>query len=390
MVDGCAFPASTYSKYPDRYPANAPRHADRASGAYVEANGRQYIDTTSALGAVILGHQNPDVDRAVVKQIQRGVSFSLPTRLEAELAERLCALVPNGERVRFAKNGYDVTTAAVRIARAVTGRPAVLMYEDGYHGMSDVFVREPKTGGVPRETRDLTVTCVRHDLPSIRQALNTHRPACLIVEAVLTSDPVEPPAGYFDALRQLCSAYGALLVLDEMVTGFRSGHPGAVATYGVQPDLVCYGKALANGWPLSALVGPREYMDRIDADVFMSTTFAGEAVSLAAALATLSVLETQGVAKRLAVAGRRLMNAYNAQAVECGLDTYFYGYPARPFMRWSDPRQRALFLETLIDNGVLCQGYFNLTLAMVGVMDRLATALAAAFDKVAYTQRVTA
>lgn len=384
------FLAQTYSKCPNRYPSNAPRFADRAHGAYVESDGRIYLDTVSALGAIILGHQDPDVDLAVARQLNRGVSFSLPTRLEGELAERLCAIVPGCERVRLQKNGYDATTAAVRIARAVTGRPRVLMYNGAYHGQSDVFVRAPKIGGVPRATSDLTVTCERHNLASVGEALHRHKPACLIVEAVSTADPRLPPPGYFRELRSLCSQHGALLILDEMVTGFRSGHPGAVTEYSIEADLVCYGKALANGYPLSALCGPREYMDRIDDDVFCSTTFGGEALSLAAAIATLDVLAEEKVAARLRSAGSRLIATYNEMAVSAGIDTYLYGYPARPFMHWTDPAEKAAFLEELVRQNVLCQGYVNLTLAMLTATDRLRAAFSAAFEAVAYRRKVAA
>jgi len=374
--------AQTYSKARAAYPANAPEYVDMAIGAHIwGSDGRVYIDCVSALGAILLGHQHPDVDEAVRAQMTLGNASSLPTNLEGQLAERLVGMLPGADwQVRFAKNGADVTSAAVRLARAHTGRDRVLMYGNGYHGAQDwSMTQPPRNAGVPAAVRDLThfVTC--HDLEDIADVMEETRPACMVFEAVVTADPLLPPPGYFQQLRALADRWGVLLVLDEMVTGFRCGLPGAVTQYGIEPDLICFGKGMANGYSTSALVGRREIMQRVERDVFMSSTFGGEPIGLAASLATLAVAEAEQVPVRLADTGLRLAASYTACARRYGLETRLVGYPQRVVMRWADPAQRQAFLEALVDLGLLCPGYINLTLAMTA--PNIEAAIAKAIDQ---------
>lgn len=355
---------STYSKRPARYAANAPGVAYRARGALIDTDKGRLIDYTSALGAIILGYAHGEVSWAARDAVNRGVSFSLPTQLEHDLATRMLDIVPGMEMVRFGKNGNDVTNAAVRIARAHTGRKTVVMFSNGYHGHADwAMTRPPKNGGITGDGETRFVT--PFDADELRMALEIGDVACVIMEAVVSGDPVLPDRAYFEQVREICDERRVIFILDEMVTGFRMGFPGALTEYGIRPDMVCYGKAIANGFPLSVLLGSRELMMRIEQDVFYSTTFAGENVSIAAALATLGVLEREDVSSKLAKLGRDLRMQYDALAVTYGfeLETDLHGYPQRLMMRWDDPSRKQRFLEALIDNGVLCQGYFNLTLA---------------------------
>ena len=360
LIGGC----NTYSKR--RMPANAPALAWSADGCHVNcSDSRRYVDYVAALGAVILGHGHKEVNDAVHAQIECGVSFSLPTHLEYQLADRMAELT-GFECVRFGKNGNDVTNAAVRVARAHTGRDGVLRFDGSYHGHADPFMTEPpKNGGVPLSTLGLTVFVPRFDAAALARKLSSKTIACVITEAAHAGDPRLPPPGWFDEVRTICDHYGVLLILDEMVTGFRAGHPGALTTWQIRPDMACYGKAIANGFPLSVLCGSEALLSHIETDVFFSTTFAGENVSIAAALATLDVLEAEDVALALTVRGRRLIRAYEWSALRHGLgdETYLYGYPSRPMLYFTDPQKKKTFLEAMVGRGYLTQGYFNLMLA---------------------------
>lgn len=373
----------TYSKGRAAYPANAPRFAVRADGPYVWCDdGRRYIDCVSALGAISLGHGHPDVNDAVRRQLDRGVSFSLPTALEEELAARIVDRMPAGDwMVRFHKNGSDVTTMAVRLARAYTGRTDVLMHDSGYHGFHDWSLLPPKLAGTLGAARAFTQH-VSQDPGQIGRELRDLLPACLIAEPVVAAAPERYTPERLRVLRRMTEASGALLVLDEVVTGMRMGLPGACAAAGVAPDLLCLGKAIANGFPLSVLVGRREIMERIERDVFVSSTFGGEALSLAAAVATWDVAVREDLPGTLEEAGLTLIEVYNDQTAQRGIDSTLVGHASRPIMRWADPDQGRRFMEALIDRGLLCAGYFNLTLATVQepVFGEMLAAVADAFD----------
>lgn len=367
-MNSATFAGQTYSKAPDRFPAGCPGRVVAADGAYVVGSGgRTYIDTVSGLGAVILGHRHPAVDEAVRRQMRRGVSFPLPTALEEEVAQTLCRMVPSAERVRFGKNGADVTGAAVRIARAVTGREHVAMAWGAYHGHHDwSMTRPPKNGGVMKAIQAHTRFFKQADSESVAalfDAPEKHWPAAVVVEPVLSSDPKHPPPGWFNDLRWLCDQHGALLIFDEVVTGLRAPECTMQRYFGVTPDLTALCKALGNGWPVSALVGKREYVDRIENGVFFSLTHGGEAASLAAARATLRMVETQAVPARLAAVGHGLKQHFAELVCEYGVDADAVGYDARPVFRFADAGEKRGFLRGLLRHGVLSQGYINVTLA---------------------------
>lgn len=353
--------AQTYSKAPSRYPEGSPSKASQAAGAWVWGErlvkwpglrgrllarpGKRYVDLTSGLGAVILGHRHPAVDEAIRAQLERGISFPLPTRLEERVARRLLDMLtwPKAESVRFGKNGADVTGTAVRLARAVTGRQMVAYMH--YHGHHDWCMTEPPmNAGVPEGAGGQRV----RDLEFL-MAANPQGLAAIVLEAVDSAKP-KTLATDFRALRSWCDENETLLILDEMVTGFRMAPGGAAEVYGIEPDLACYGKAMANGMPLSAIVGPWDILKRYEENVFFSTTHGGEALSLAAAEATLRIIASEDVPARLGQLGQKLQ----------GMATGSYGYPQRVMFSYR-PEQ----LAAMVAAGVLTQGYANLTLAHV-------------------------
>lgn len=348
-----AYPCGTgtYSKHPDRYPEGTPQFAEWARGPYVSDGGHnKLIDLTSGLGAVLLGHQHPDVDKAIRDQMKKGVSFPLPNRLEHEVAERLLSMMTweRAESVRFGKNGADVTTSAVRLARAVTGRQWVLYFD--YHGHHDWSMTEPPWwGGTAAETYSERHDPERDDR-DILDILDSRRYAAVVLEPAPSNAPDEKRD--FTALRKACDEHGTLLILDEMVSGFRAAPGGCAELYGIEPDLMCLAKCMANGLPLSAVVGPWDILKRYEEDVFFSLTHAGEALSLAAANETLRIIGETDALKRIGKLGSEIIDIMGDKAKS--------GYPQRIVFDDID-------CKALLEDGVLCAGYANFTLAHADV-----------------------
>jgi glutamate-1-semialdehyde aminotransferase len=347
----------------------APKFLQRGRGAHVwDVDGNQYLDFTMGVGPVVLGYAEPAVDAAIRAQLEDGITFSQPHALEVEVAERVSALVPGAEAVRFGKNGCDVTTAAVRVARAFTGREKVLCC--GYHGWHDWYISVTDRGrGVPAPVAELTHTIAYNDLASVEDALDEGT-ACVILEPVTFE---EPRPGFLAGLKKLCEARGALLIFDEMWTGFRLALGGAQERFGVTADLACFSKAIANGMPLSVLTGRADVMRLFERDVFFFSTFGGEALSLAAAAATLRELEMRHVPEQLDRLGGTLRDGYNALAAELGLPfTKCVGYGCRSLVTFSptgaaagaDPLVMKSFVQQeLVRHGVLWTGFHNLCAA---------------------------
>lgn len=297
----------TFSKsYLQYVKGAAPLFVTRARGAHIwDVDGNKYLDLINGLLPVILGYQYKAVDDAIRAQLKKGIIFSLPSLLEYELAQLLIKHIPCAEMVRFGKNGSDVTTGAIRVARAVTGRDHVAVC--GYHGWHDWFIGSTSRNlGVPASTAAMTHRFVYNDLDSLKKLFVEHpgQFAAVIMEPMNLEDP---KPGFLEGVRDLAHERGALLIFDEVVTGFRYHLGGAQKLFGVTPDLATFGKSMANGMPISALVGKRQYMEKVN-DIFYSFTNGGEALSLAAAIATIREIEKKKVIPYLWKLGKVLQD----------------------------------------------------------------------------------
>jgi glutamate-1-semialdehyde aminotransferase len=342
----------------------APKYLARGRGARVwDVDGNEYLDFSMAVGPLSLGYCYPAVDEAIRAQLSDGITFSLMHPLEVEVAELVREVVPGAESVRYSKTGADVTSAAVRLARAFTGREKVLCC--GYHGWHDWFLATTdRSAGVPAAVRDLTFTIPYNDIEAALASIDAET-ACVILEPT-TFEPPKP--GYLEGLRRACDERGALLVFDEMWTGFRLTLGGAQQHFGVRADLACFSKAVANGMPLSILTGRRDVMALLERDVFFFTTFGGEALSLAAARATIEEIRAKDVPAHLARLGRRLKDGYNALARELSLEpaTACVGFDCRTIVTFSPSAGNPLVLKSLVQQEllrrrILWQGFHNLS-----------------------------
>ena len=284
--------SQTFSKSRTQFPFGvSPYFITHGRGSRVwDVDGNEFIDFVNALASVTLGYNDAEVNDAVRRQLEMGVIFSLPHPLEAEVAELICDMVPCAEMVRFGKNGSDATSGAIRLARAHTNRDRVAVC--GYHGWQDWYIGSTsRNRGVPEATRELTHAFPYNDSEALRELLEGHPEefAAVILEPM---NVVEPKAGFLERVKELAHAHGALLVFDETITGFRYSNSGAQGLFGVTPDLATFGKGLANGFPISAVAGPREIMCLME-EIFFSFTFGGETLSLAAAKATLLKLRRE-------------------------------------------------------------------------------------------------
>jgi glutamate-1-semialdehyde 2,1-aminomutase len=360
----------TLAKGPGQYVRGvAPAFASRAKGSRLwDVDGNEYLDWQMAIGPIVLGYGYEAVDEAIRRQLADGITFSLVHPLEVEVAERVREVVPNAEMVRFSKTGCDVTSAAVRLARAFTGRSKVLCC--GYHGWHDWYVATTdRHAGIPEATRDLVSTFQYNDLESVREGLDEDV-ACVILEPVTFE---EPRHGFLHELKKLCAKNGSLLVFDEMWTGFRIALGGAQQRYDVRADLACFSKAVANGMPLSILTGRREVMTLLERQVFFFTTFGGEALSLAAAKATIDELRARDVPATLERRGARLAEGVRAIASDLGMPyVSCAGLPARTMVAFTATGEasgqsvlelKSLAQQELLRRGILWGGFHNFSLA---------------------------
>jgi glutamate-1-semialdehyde 2,1-aminomutase len=347
----------------------APKYLRKGRGArVVDVDGNEFLDFNMAIGPLSLGYAHPEVDAAIRAQLDDGITFSLMHPLEVEVAELLAKTVPGANMVRFSKTGADVTSAAIRLARAFTGRPKVLTC--GYHGWHDWYIATTdRQRGVPPEVATLSHTFAYNDIASVEAALD-HETACVILEPMVFE---EPKPGFLEDLLRLCHGRGALLIFDEMWTGFRCALGGAQERFGVTADLACFSKAIANGMPLAALTGRSDIMRLLDKDVFFFTTFGGEALSLAAAKATIEILKRDDVPAQLDRIGSAIKHRYNDLAVQLGLDfTRCVGLGCRSLVTFEakglatdqDPLvMKSLVQQEMLRHGVLWSGFHNLSQA---------------------------
>lgn len=350
--------AQTFSKSKLQYPKSAPFFVTHGDGAYVyDVDGNDYVDLVSGLLPNILGYRDPDVDQAIRDQLSRGISFSMSTTLEAELAARLANYIPCAEMSRFGKTGTDVTTAAVRLARAYTGRPRIMKAVGGYHGWADWSVFHD-----PVRNLGAGYSEVSHfkygDSEFVAKEFEPD------IAAVIVEPETNPE--FLRKLREDCTRAGTILIFDEIITGFRFGMGGAQEFYGVTPDLACFGKAMGNGMPISALCGKKDIMKLME-KVCFSGTFFGETLSLAAAIATIDKLDRCDVPRHLFNIGAVLWDRADALIAKHGLGDSIKltsSHPALVRLTFKDPRIRTLFMESMIENGVLIIASHNVNYAM--------------------------
>jgi len=361
--------AHTYAKGDDQYPVTAPPFIVRGRGCHVwDADGNEFIEYGMGLRAVALGHAFPRVVDAARRQLECGTNFVRPNPLEVACAERFLDCVRTAEMVKFTKNGSDATTAAVKLARAATGRDLVALCSDHpFFSCDDWFIGvTPMPAGIPEAIRRLTVTFRFNDLAGLEAVLKEHagQVACVVLEA---ETAVAPQPGYHDGVRKLCDAYGALLILDETLTGFRWDVGGAQKVHGIRPDLACFGKAMANGFALSALCGRRDLMERggltttAERVFLLSTTHGAETHALAASIATMETYQSEPVIETLYRQGERLKAGVN-QAIALHRVEGFVEVLGRPcnlvFATRDTERKpsqvfRTLFMQELIRRGVI-------------------------------------
>lgn len=345
----------------------SPLFMERGEGCYIyDADGNKFIDYMCALGPITVGYNNPEVNEAVINQVKKFSSGSLQSELEVLLAEKLCQIVPCAEMVRFVKNGGDATSAAIRLARAYTGRDIVLM--SGYHGMHDWSIGASENNkGVPKAVCDLTKTFKYNDLDDVKAKLeeNKDNVAAVILEPIQSDGP---KAGYLQALKSLAHEYGAVFIFDEVVSGFRYALGGASELYGITPDLASFGKGMGNGYAISAVAGRKDLLQQIEQGVFVSTTFGGDSVPMAAALATISILEKSGFYEHINRIGAmqkngiaKLIEKYSLQDVlsVSGMPVHagvaFEGHGKLSYLDI-----QSVYSQTMIENGILVFAIYNL------------------------------
>ena len=363
----------TYAKGDDQYPIGMAPVIERGVGCRVrDIDGNEYVEFGSGLRSNLLGHGFEPVVQAVRKWLESGVNFVRPHRIELEAAEHLTELIPSAEMVKFGLNGSDATTAAVRLARACTGREMVAVCRDHpFFSTDDWFiVTTPMSAGIPAATQGLTVQFSYNDVLDLTRLFDTYPGQ--IAAVIMEAETVQPPApGYFDRVRRVCDRNGALLILDEMITGLRWHERGAQFVYDIEPDLCTFGKGLANGFPVSALAGRREIMRRggfvEDANrVFLLSQTAGaQPWALAAMMAVIDTCQRDQIAVQLNRIGGELRRGIEEVVADAGLSSYFQvrgrdcnlTYLARDGSGQPSQAFRTLVLQELIDRGILAPSF---------------------------------
>ena len=312
-----------------------PRFIDRAEGAYMwDVEGKRYIDYLGSWGPMIAGHSHPHVLAAVERAARRGLSFGAPNVMESELAERICTLFPQVERVRFTSSGTEAAMSALRLARGFTRRDSIVKFEGCYHGTADSLLVKagsgalafgtPSSAGVPDDLAKHTLVAQFNDLASVEALFAAHpdRIACVIVEPMPGNmNLVLPAPGFLAGLRALCTKHGALLIFDEVMTGFRVALGGAQEIVDVVPDLSAFGKVIGGGMPVGAIGGPAAIMDMMAplGPVYQAGTLSGNPIAMAAGLATMDLIAEPGFFERLGAGCARLVDGLNAAAREAGV-----------------------------------------------------------------------
>lgn len=312
-----------------------PVFVERANGAYLwDADGKQYMDYVLSWGPMIAGHAHPQVLAAVEKKMRDGLSFGAPTEIEITLAEKICSIMPNMDLVRMVSSGTEATMSAIRLARGYTGRDKIIKFEGCYHGHSDSLLVKagsgaltlgvPSSPGVPAALADHTLTLTYNDADGVRAAFAQYgeQIACVIVEPVAGNMNCIPPvAGFLETLREQCTKYGSVFIIDEVMTGFRLGLQGAQGYYGIEADITCLGKVIGGGMPVGAFGGKRKIMEKIAplGPVYQAGTLSGNPVAMAAGLATLDIISQPNFYEPLFAKTETLVKGLRAAAEKNGI-----------------------------------------------------------------------
>jgi len=313
----------------------APVFVSRAEGPYLyDTDGKRYIDYVGSWGPMVLGHAHPEVLKAVHEAVDRGLSYGAPTPIETAMADKVCELVPSMDLVRMVSSGTEATMSAIRLARGFTGRDKIVKFEGCYHGHSDSLLVKagsgaltlgvPSSPGVPASLAEHTLTLPYNDAAAVREVFAQlgQEIACVIVEPVAGNMNCVPPvAGFLETLREVCDAAGAVLIFDEVMTGFRVGLGGAQALYGIKPDLTTLGKVIGGGMPVGAFGGTREIMEKLAplGPVYQAGTLSGNPVAMAAGLKTLELVAAPGFFEALAEKTRYLTDGLKTKARQAGI-----------------------------------------------------------------------
>lgn len=362
--------SQTFSKSKTQYPFGvSPYFIQKAKGSKVyDVDGNEFVDFISALGCISLGYNDEDIMNAVKKQMEEGTIFSLPHPIEHIMAEKLVEHIPSAEMVRYGKNGTDATSAAVRLARAYTERDYVVVC--GYHGWQDWYIGSTtRSKGVPKDVQKLTLKFEYNNIESLKKQFDEHKDqiACVIMEVMNFEWPKE---GFLQEVKELCRKNGALLIFDETVTGFRYAMGGAQEYFGVTPDISTFGKGMANGYPVSAVVGRAEVMKEME-EIFFSGTFGGDCLALAASLAVIKKMEEKPVLGHMRAQGKKISDAVTKIIGDTGADDFLAmgGHPAWTILNISDTPLysswtiKTLFLQEMFARGILTLGSHETTWA---------------------------
>jgi glutamate-1-semialdehyde aminotransferase len=341
----------------------APKYLERGKGSHVwDVDGNEYLDYSMGIGPISLGYCFDRVDDAIKAQLENGITFSLMHPLEVEVAELINKIVPNAEAVRFSKTGADVTSAAIRLARAYTKKTKVLCC--GYHGWHDWYISvTDRNAGIPQSVSDMTYTFNYNDIQSVIDSIDDDVAAIILEPFVIE----EPQQGFLNDLREICTRHGIVLIFDEMWTGFRVALGGAQEYFGIKADLACFSKAVANGMPLSILTGSWDIMQLLENDVFFFTTFGGEALSLAAAKSSILCMIEEEVPLAINEKGKLLKQGINEMIKAEGIRfCKCIGFDCRSAMQFDAAVENPLIMKSylqqeLIRHGILWNGFHNIS-----------------------------
>lgn len=355
-----------------------PVFVDSADGAYLyDCEGKRYIDYVLSWGPMLMGHNHPHVRDAVIRQAAKGLSFGTPTELEIQLADRICDVMPGMDLVRMVNSGTEATMSAIRLARGFTGRDTIVKFEGCYHGHSDSLLVKagsgaltlgvPSSPGVPAALADHTMTLTYNDIDGLRRAFAEHGDsvACIIVEPVAGNmNCIPPQPGFLEALREVCDAHGSVLILDEVMTGFRFGLQGAQGFYGIDADLTCLGKVIGGGMPVGAFGGKRHIMEQIAplGPVYQAGTLSGNPIAMAAGLATMEVISAPGFYEPIFARTTQLCRGMEQAAAETGVPfttnhagTMFGGF-------FTDATRVSNYQQVMACDGAAFNRFFHLML----------------------------